>query len=165
VRWIRFYLPQKSLFFKIVQRWTWLNAVVWFSSDQFHCLRFCSKKIYFLDCHIFGNRLLEFACLIHSLQQCFPTFLSLRHPTEKKISAPIGEPIAIWLLNLMTFWKCIFNDFLAAPLSIVNGTLACRGPPVGNRCFTAFKKIISVLTNRRSLSIYVCGCFTYCRFR
>jgi len=37
----------------------------------------------------------------------------------------------------MTFSKCIFDDvlkkvLLAATLSIVNGTLGCRGSPVGN---------------------------------
>jgi len=57
----------------------------------------------------------------------FPNLLGLRHPTEKRIAAPSGGPIAIcfkiqWHFEnvfLMTYWKM---SFLAALLRIVNGT-------------------------------------------
>ena len=74
-----------------------------------------------------------------SLDQRFPTCLGLRHPAEENyiLRHPVANPIL--LQGLMTVWKCIFNSILknasvAAPLGIVNGTLGCRGTPVGNHC-------------------------------
>ena len=77
------------------------------------------------------------------ITQCLPTFIGLRHPRAEKhtFSAPIGEPTAIcfkvwWHFEnafLVIYWR---THWLAAPLSVVNDTLGCRGTPVGNYCIT-----------------------------